>query len=108
MLEESFVVVPGLFGRSFGQTRQVFRIGNRLGLLAAALRDFREKSEIETLDRLAAFIGEFRADAAFVLKARDLVATCAAVVPNPLLAFLLQLGIIQVGTWAYAEGSCFF
>ena len=99
MLEESFVVVPRLFGRAFGQPRQVFRIGDRLGLLAAALRNFGEQSEIQTLDRLAAFVGQLGADAAFILEARNLMAAGAAVMTNPLLAFFLQLGIVH-------EGSC--
>ena len=32
VLEESFVVVPRALGRTFRQTRQVFRIGDRFSL----------------------------------------------------------------------------
>ena len=69
MLEESLVVVPRALRRTFGQARQIFRIGNRFGSFAAALRHFGEQREIQTLDRLAAFVSQLGADATFVLEA---------------------------------------
>src|SRR6202044_607104 len=77
---------------------------NRFGIFAAALRYSRKQSEIETLDRLAAFVSELGADAAFILHAGNLVASTAAKVTDPLLAFVFQLGVIhergiRVGRW---------
>ena len=37
VLEKSLVVIPRPLGRTFRQARQVFGIGNRLGVFAAAL-----------------------------------------------------------------------
>ncbi len=55
VLEEAFVVVPGLLGGAFGEPREIVGIGD--GFAASALRGFGEQSEIEALDRLAAFRG---------------------------------------------------
>src|SRR5437667_9206724 len=49
-------------------------------------RSFREQGEIQPLDRFAAFNGQLRADAAFVLEAGNFMATGAAEMANPLLA----------------------
>ena len=95
VLEESFVVVPGFLRRTVGQARQIFFVLDRLGVFAAALRDFGEQREVETLDRLAAFVRQFGADAAFVFEAGDLVASRAAEMPHPLLAFVFQRRIIH-------------
>src|SRR6266849_7066661 len=98
MFEETFVVVPRFFGRAFRQARQVFRISDRFGTLAATLRNFGKQSEIEPLYGLAAFVGQLGADAAFVFEAGNLVAARAAVVPNPLLALFFQLRVFHEGS----------
>src|SRR5580658_47375 len=95
VFEESFVVVPGLGRRAVGKARQVFFVFNRLGIFAAALGDFGEQREVEALDRLAAFVREFGADAAFIFETRDLVAAGAAKITDPLLAVVFQLGIVH-------------
>src|SRR4051812_36221898 len=48
VLEEALVVIPRSFGGTFRKTRKVLGIGDRLA--AAALRGFRQQSEVETLD----------------------------------------------------------
>ncbi len=75
VLEKSLVVVPGFCRRTVGQARQIFFVLDRLGILAAALRDFGEQREVEALDRLAAFERQFGADAAFVFHAGNFVAS---------------------------------
>src|SRR6266852_5112074 len=87
VFEESLLVIPRLLGGAFGKTRQIVGIGDRF--TAAALGNFGEQSEIQTLDWLAAFDGQFRSNAAFLLEAGNFVATSAAEVTNPLLAFIL-------------------
>ena len=62
----------------------------------AALGVFGPEREIEALDGLAAFVGEFGADAAFVFEAADLVASGAAVVADELFAFRGHLRIVHV------------
>src|SRR5271155_3120304 len=69
VLEETFVVVPWPRCRTLRESRQVFWIRDRLGMFSAALSRFSEQSEIQPLDRLAAFKCQFRADAAFILHA---------------------------------------
>ena len=81
VFEEALVVVPRFFRRTFRQARQIFRIGDRFGTLAATLRNFSEQREIETLDRLAALVGQLGADAAFIFEAGNLMTAGAAVVP---------------------------
>ena len=66
--------------------------------LATALGDFGEKREIEALDRLAAFERQFGADAAFIFEAGDFMASSAAEMTHPLLAFRFQLRIIHEGS----------
>ena len=95
VFEESFVVVPRIFCGTVGQARKIFLIFDGLGVFAAALGYRGEQSEVETLDGLAAFVGEFGADAAFVFEAGDFVAPGAAEVTNPFLAFSLERGIIH-------------
>ena len=68
MLEEPFVVVPGLSRRTFRQALQIFRVRDRLGFLPAALRSFSEEGKVQTLNRLAAFDRQVCADAALVFK----------------------------------------
>ena len=61
----------------------------------AALGVFGEQREVQALDGLAAFVGEFGADAAFVFEAGDFVAAGAAVVLHQLLALGLELRIVH-------------
>src|SRR5713226_7202673 len=93
VFEEAFLVVPGLFGGAFGQTRAIVGIGDWFA--AAALGDIGEQSKVQALDGFAAFDGEFGANAAFVLEAGDFVATGAAEVSHPLLAFRFQIRIVH-------------
>ena len=95
VLEKSLLAVPGFFRRAVGETRQIFLIRNRFGIAAAALRWRGEQREVETLNRLAAFIGQLSADAAFIFEAGNLMAARAAIMPHPFLAFLFQRGIIH-------------
>src|SRR6266852_3455003 len=95
VLEETLLVVPGVFGRAFGQTRFVICISDRFA--AAALGDIGEQSEIQALDWFAAFDGQLGADAAFFLEAGDFMASGAAEVTNPLLAFIFQIWIVLEG-----------
>ena len=78
VLEESLVVVPGRRRWTIRQPRQIFLILDRLGSFSAALCGFGEQSEIEALDRLAALVRQFCADAAFVFEPGDLVASGAS------------------------------
>src|SRR5258707_1179204 len=75
---------------------QIVGIGD--GLAAAALGGFGQQSEIEAFDGFAALGGQLRADAAFVFEARNFVAAGAAEMANPLLAFVLELGIVHEGS----------
>ena len=93
VFKEALVVVPGLLGRAFGQTREV--LGVLDGLIAAALGDFRKQREIEALDRLAALGRQFRTDAALVLEPGKLMAAKAPKEANPLLALLLELRVVH-------------
>jgi hypothetical protein len=93
VLEEALVIVPRLFRGTFGQPRQIFGVSD--WLFAAALGDFCEQCEVQTLDRFAAFGGQFRANAAFVLKTRNLMAAEATEELNPFLAFGLEARIIH-------------
>ena len=68
VLEEPFVVVPGLSRRTFRQSLQVFGVGDWLRLLPAPLRSFSEEGKVQTLNRLAAFDRQIRANAAFLFK----------------------------------------
>src|SRR5262249_14300047 len=92
----ALVVIPGFFGRAFRQTREVFRICDRL--FVTPLRNIGKQREVEAFDRLAAFVSEFGANAAFVLEAGDLMTTGAGLMANPLLAFILQFGIVHEGS----------
>ena len=58
----------------------------------AELGVFGEKREIQALDGLAAFVRQFRADAAFVFEAGNFMASGAAVVLDQFLAVLLFRG----------------
>src|SRR6185312_4696775 len=98
---------PRPLGGAFGQARQVFGIGDRFGVFAAALRHIGEERKIQTLDGLAAFIRQLGADAAFILEARNFMASGAAVVSNPRLALFLQRGIVHVGSLGVG-GRLFF
>ena len=80
----------GSFRRTVGQARQIFRVLDRLGVFAAALRGFGEQREVEALDRLAAFEGQFGADAAFIFEAGNFVAAGAAVSAGPTSCLLLS------------------
>ena len=93
VLEKTFVVVPGFLGRAFRQASDVVGIGD--GLLAAALCDFREQSEIKAFNRFAAFECKLGADAPFLFEAGDFMTSGATEVANPLPAFVLQLGIVH-------------
>src|SRR5215469_15474046 len=95
MLEESIVVVPGLPSGAIRESRQLFFIFDRLGIFATSLRGFSGEREVETLDRLAAFEGKFGANAALVFKACDLVASGAAEMAQPPLAFVFQVGVVH-------------
>src|SRR5262249_6492261 len=57
---------------------------------------WQREREIEALDRLAAFLGQLRSDAALIFNAGALVAAGAAVVANEVQALLLQRRIIHV------------
>src|SRR5215472_15716518 len=96
VLEEALVVIPRLLRRPFRQTREVFRVGD--GLFAAALGNFGEQREVQALDGLAAFGGQFGADAAFVFEAGNFMAAGTAKELNPLLAFRLEIRIIHEGS----------
>ena len=61
----------------------------------AALGVFGEEREIETLDRLRAFVRQLGADAAFVFEAADFVAAGAAVVTDQLFALGSLCGIVH-------------
>src|SRR4029077_9683764 len=93
VLEEALMVVPRVFCRALGQARAVFRIGD--WLLATTLGSVGVQSEVEALGPLGFFVSELGADAALVFHARDFVAAGAAIVPYPLLAFVLQLRIVH-------------
>src|SRR5438552_359462 len=95
VFEETLLVVPGLLGRTFRQARKIVWIRNWLD--AAALGNFREQCEIQTLDWLAALDGQLGADAAFFLEAGNFMATGAAEMANPLLAFVFQIWIVHEG-----------
>ncbi len=95
MLEEALVFIPGTLRGTVRQSCQVFRVGNRFCILTAALRGLGEEGEVETLQRLAALESQLGSDAAFIFQAGDLMATHAAEVTNPLLAFILQLGVVH-------------
>jgi len=95
VLKESLVVVPGLSRGTIGKPRQIFFIFDRLAVFSAALRDFGEERKIQALDRLAAFVGEFGADAAFVFEAGNFVTSRAALMPYPLLAFVFNRRIVH-------------
>src|SRR6202008_1195933 len=95
-LEEAFVIVPGLLGGAFRESGEIVGIGD--GFFAAALGGFGEQRKIQALDWLAPLGGKFGADAAFVFQAGNFMTTGAAKVANPLLTFVLQLGIIKEGS----------
>ena len=95
VLEKSFVVVPGFCRRTVRQPRQIFLVLDGLSTLAATRGYFGEQREIQTLDRLAAFIRQLGADASFIFESGNLVASGAAVVTHPLLALGLQVGIVH-------------
>src|SRR5205823_14540782 len=95
VLEETFVVIPRPLCGASRQTRQVVRIGN--WFVTATLGRFREQCEIEPLDWFAAFGGQFRPDAALILESGNFVAASATEMPDPLLPFVLQRGIIHEG-----------
>src|SRR5215831_18868687 len=65
--------------------------------MAAALCRFGEQREVETLDRLATLNRQLGADAALVLQTRDFVTAGAAEMPNPFLAFGLEIGVVHEG-----------
>src|SRR5216684_4551647 len=102
----AFLVVPGLFGGAFGQTRAIVGIGDWFA--AAALGDIGEQSKVQALDGFAAFDGEFGANAAFVLEAGDFVATGAAKVADPLLPFRFQTRIVHERCIGVGGGLLFF
>src|ERR1700687_2093739 len=106
VFEEAFVVIPRLFGWAFRKAREIVRIGD--GLDAASLRSFGQQCKIQSLDWFAAFRGQLRADAPFVFQARNFVAAGAAKVANPLLAVVLQLGIIHEGSIRVGGRLLFF
>src|SRR5438445_2234288 len=95
VFEETLLVVPGLLGGTFRQARKIVWIRNWLDV--AALGNFREQCEIQTLDWFAALDGQLRADAAFFLEAGNFMATGAAEMANPLLAFVFQIRIVHEG-----------
>src|ERR1035437_8586155 len=71
VLKKSLVVVPSFLCRTAGQAREIFFVLDGLGVFAAALRDFRKQRAIQALHRLAAFVSQLSADAAFIFHARD-------------------------------------
>src|SRR5208337_32746 len=104
MLEEALVLVPGTLRGAVRQSCQIFRVGNRFCILTAALRGFSEEGKVETLQWLAALESQLGSDAAFILQARDLMATHAAEVTNPLLALILQPGVVHEGGVGISAG----
>ncbi len=68
-------------------------VGDRF--VAAALGDIGEQREIQALDGFAAFDGQLRANATFILKAGNFMASSAAEVANPLFALVFQIRIVH-------------
>ena len=90
--------------RSYQEPRgDLFAVGHD-----AALGVFGEQREIQALDGLAAFVGEFGADAAFVFEAGDFMAAGAAVELHQRLALGLELGIVhEIGGRRNCASACF-
>src|SRR6266446_5341574 len=94
VLEKSFVVIPGTLRGTSRQSLEIFWIRDRI-FASATLCRLRIQSEIEALDRLASLGSKFRADAAFIFEAGNLVTAGTTKVPHPFLAFLAQVWIFH-------------
>ena len=84
MLEETFRVVPRA-------TRGRFAVGEN-----AAFGVFGPERKVEPLDWLAAFIGEFGTDAAFVFEAAEFMASGATIMTRQVFALGGELRVIHV------------